>query len=264
LALDIIRGVHFLHSQSVTHRDIKSKNILLTAEGRAKISDVGLATILDDVSSSECFVGTFAWAAPEMLLGSFSTEKADIYSVGVVLWELATQEVPLRGCLRPPIVPEECPAELVRIIDACMAADPKDRPSAKNLYAMLLACPTTSDGSVAVGTASLVSSLPGSSEGSTALKAPSPIGSVAPPPNAGGKENGLAPWVPDPKRGHTEGMSSGGSTLRSLAGAFGKAVNPALRRVMRQIQKRMDPGRPEAAGKTAAAKQESGRVAAAV
>lgn len=137
--LSIVRGVHFLHANRVTHRDIKSKNVLLDAHGRAKISDVGLATFTNDPNAIPT-IGTLAWAgsaageplqclsvsfetvcaaelrsqlcsaeqcfphcalvlrsphaalstavlaAPELLTGGECTMKADLFSLGVVLW----------------------------------------------------------------------------------------------------------------------------------------------------------------------------------
>ncbi|KAK9807895.1 hypothetical protein WJX72_012418 [[Myrmecia] bisecta] len=142
IALDIARGLHFLHSNNVIHRDIKSKNILLTRDGRAKIADVGMAKILTDgYFSRDNALGTFAWAAPELLLGERCTEKVDIYSLGVVLWELLTQEVPIRGQTRSPNVPAECPQQVVDVVDWCLQREPKARPTAKQVYDRLLACP---------------------------------------------------------------------------------------------------------------------------
>lgn len=70
------------------------------------------------------------------------TEKADIYSMGVVLWEIITQEVPIRGAISmPPPDPIRAPAEVLQVVDMCMQPDPKARPSARELYSLLAACP---------------------------------------------------------------------------------------------------------------------------
>ncbi|KAK9816754.1 hypothetical protein WJX72_004692 [[Myrmecia] bisecta] len=142
IALDIARGVSFLHANNVIHRDLKSKNILLSADGCAKISDVGMAKMMTDGSYTHgTAAGTFAWAAPELLVGGRCNERVDIFSLGVVLWEVVTHEAPLRGEMRAPKVPEECPQELADLISVCMSQDPAARPSAKEVYARLQACP---------------------------------------------------------------------------------------------------------------------------
>ena len=73
VALDTARGLAFLHANRAVLRDIKSANILLSREGRAKICDVGMARCLGGgasvLSGSQSALGTFAWAAPELLLG---------------------------------------------------------------------------------------------------------------------------------------------------------------------------------------------------
>lgn len=67
--------------------------------------------------------------------------QVDIYSFGIVLWEIVTGERPLRGQTRELRVPEECPPEVDALISRCMAADPAARPSAKDIHEALLAIP---------------------------------------------------------------------------------------------------------------------------
>jgi serine/threonine protein kinase len=129
----------------------------------AKLSDVGLAKIVPQCSqeyarsnsklsdTTEILVsgaerlltlltsyirvvgGTWAWSAPECLLGLRWTSAADIYSFGVVLWELVTGEIPFRGDMREVNVPEECPVEVAKMISACWKLDPTQRPTAVEL-----------------------------------------------------------------------------------------------------------------------------------
>ena len=67
IALDIARGLHFLHSKKIVHFDLKSANVLLSRDFTAKIADVGLAKIMQQQFLSTLYcVGTFAWAAPEV------------------------------------------------------------------------------------------------------------------------------------------------------------------------------------------------------
>ncbi|GAB4814549.1 hypothetical protein N2152v2_001595 [Parachlorella kessleri] len=146
LALDIARGLHYLHARRIIHFDLKSNNILLSQDGTvAKIADVGLAAIVSHKYVSLTGLrGAFAWAAPEVLMGErHCSEKADIYSLGVVLWELVTCEVPQRGRMREPRVPEECPAEVALLIDRCLAVSPSSRPSAKEAFLSIQASPKT-------------------------------------------------------------------------------------------------------------------------
>ncbi|KAK9829623.1 hypothetical protein WJX72_006940 [[Myrmecia] bisecta] len=136
IALDVARGLHFLHSNKVMHSDLKSKNILLTKDySCAKIGDVGLARIMNSQYLSNAILGgTFAYAAPELLINARCSEKVDIYSFGVVAWEMATQETPQRGQLRGVKVPEECPVAIAQLIDDCLELDPANRPTARELF----------------------------------------------------------------------------------------------------------------------------------
>lgn len=105
-------------------------------DGTAKIADVGMAKVLnrDYVTG---VVSTLAWSAPEMLWGAKCTEKADIYSFGIVLWEICSGEAPERGRLRDLGVPEECPAEVRQLILECLEARPSLRPTALQLVERL-------------------------------------------------------------------------------------------------------------------------------
>ena len=103
--LDIIRGISYLHSRSqpIVHCDIKSPNILLSAKGNAKISDLGMSRVMltDHVSKSGTdMLGTWNWAAPELLTAQVVTHKVDIFSFGIIMYEIITGELPLRGGLR--------------------------------------------------------------------------------------------------------------------------------------------------------------------
>ncbi|KAL3142557.1 hypothetical protein ABBQ38_002877 [Trebouxia sp. C0009 RCD-2024] len=138
IALDIAKGLVFLHQNEVVHMDVKSKNILLDREYNvAKIADVGLARVLGNtVSTRGLPLGTFHYAAPELLVGdrNLVTEKVDIYSFGVVLWEIVTQDRGRRGQLRQTKVPDECPAEIEALIDRCVSKSPEARPTAREVH----------------------------------------------------------------------------------------------------------------------------------
>lgn len=144
VALDIARGLTAMHAVKVIHRDLKSKNVFLTKEFLAKIGDVGIAAVHSQgylTASAGQFIGTLAWSAPELLMNGRCTEKADIYSFGIVLWELATCKVPERGFVSLPGPSESCPTELATLIQKCLSYDPDDRPTAKETYEMILNLP---------------------------------------------------------------------------------------------------------------------------
>lgn len=134
IALDIASGLHYLHSRSckVVHLDLKSSNVLLSRNYRAKINDVGLSQVLplskSYIASGATF-GTFAWSAPEQLMGKRCTTSADIYSFGVVLWEVCSGETPVRGYMRQ-LTADDCPPEIDKLIQRCWEFDPTARPTA--------------------------------------------------------------------------------------------------------------------------------------
>ena len=155
VAADVCRGLAYLHGRGLVHLDVKSPNVLLGEGFRALVADVGLARVLRDddegdrvgggeigagsgtsvtATAATSSAGTFAWAAPELLLGRRVSEAADIYSLGVVLWELSTGEPPPPNRrLRALEVPEEAPAEVRDCIDRCLEEEPQKRPSAREM-----------------------------------------------------------------------------------------------------------------------------------
>jgi len=157
IAMDILAGLKYLHNKRIIHLDLKSSNILLrkscdpdwcsqVPQGyevnfRAKISDVGLSRMLPvsrEYISSTNLGGTWNWCAPEVILCSKCTPAADMFSFGVVLWEICTGEIPVRGRMRNVRVPLECPQEIADLIHACIdSEDPKARPTASDAFDIL-------------------------------------------------------------------------------------------------------------------------------
>eukprot|EP00208_Stichococcus_sp_RCC1054_P004899 CAMPEP_0206143468 /NCGR_PEP_ID=MMETSP1473-20131121/20656_1 /ASSEMBLY_ACC=CAM_ASM_001109 /TAXON_ID=1461547 /ORGANISM="Stichococcus sp, Strain RCC1054" /LENGTH=452 /DNA_ID=CAMNT_0053538889 /DNA_START=33 /DNA_END=1388 /DNA_ORIENTATION=+ len=143
IALDIARGLTYLHTINVVHGDLKSLNILLTRGWEvAKIGDVGVARFMnphktETDSKDGVAMGTFAYAAPEMLLGIDSGVKVDIFSFGVCLWEIVTGVFATRGRLHPPVVPEQCPQEIADLISMCIKKDPDERPTARQAFEIM-------------------------------------------------------------------------------------------------------------------------------
>jgi eukaryotic-like serine/threonine-protein kinase len=100
LAIQIARGLAFAHQQGLVHRDVKPQNVLLNGDGRAKVTDFGIARSLDvqrGMTQTGTVLGTSDYIAPEQAQGQRVDEHTDVYSLGVVLYELLTSEVPFPG-----------------------------------------------------------------------------------------------------------------------------------------------------------------------
>jgi len=157
------RGLLYLHSHSppIIHRDLKSANLLLDEALQVKICDFGLARLRqldDDKTPMTSKVGTFQWMAPELLLGRGQySEAVDVYSLGVVVWELLTGRVPYEGLssvdlivsvamdgLRPQPRPSFTPAQ-EQLLASLWSHEPNERSSLEALLTALpLALPLTS------------------------------------------------------------------------------------------------------------------------
>jgi serine/threonine protein kinase len=98
IAVDICAGMRFLHDSGIAHRDLKSANVLLDTDFRAKISDFGLSGFYaTQMTHMTGVAATPAWSAPEILLGESFSNSADVYSFGVIMWELFTERIPWDG-----------------------------------------------------------------------------------------------------------------------------------------------------------------------
>ncbi len=99
LAIPVCQGLSQAHQRGIIHRDIKSENILLTSEGRPKISDFGLAKLKGSgtITLAGKVLGTAAYMSPEQVQGEELDARSDIFSLGIVFYELLTGELPFKG-----------------------------------------------------------------------------------------------------------------------------------------------------------------------
>ena len=99
LALQVARALGYAHERGIVHRDVKPQNVILNEDGRAKVTDFGIARSLDvdGVTQTGTVLGTSDYIAPEQAQGQSVDAQTDVYSLGVVLYELLTGELPFRG-----------------------------------------------------------------------------------------------------------------------------------------------------------------------
>jgi len=129
----------YLASQDIIHRDLKPHNILVTSSWQAKVADFGLART--KVTTTMTRVGTPRWVAPEVVREERYSELADVYSFGVILWELQTEQVPFAQMSPLQIlskiayeklalvVPTDGVAAFNELMRHCLSDDPSLRPS---------------------------------------------------------------------------------------------------------------------------------------
>jgi serine/threonine protein kinase len=133
----------YLHAgvPPVLHRDLKSANILLDKSYTAKVCDFGLSRLKAHERSMTGNCGTVQWMAPEVLANKSYNEKADVFSYGIICWELLTRECPYEGMTaiqcalavlnrdRRPEIPKWCPQPLHALIRSCIKKNATERPN---------------------------------------------------------------------------------------------------------------------------------------
>ncbi|KAK8610274.1 hypothetical protein V6N13_081437 [Hibiscus sabdariffa] len=152
MALDVAKGMNYLHTShpTIVHRDLKTPNLLVDKNWVVKVCDFGLSRMKHHTFlSSKSTAGTPEWMAPEVLRNEPANEKCDVYSFGVILWELVTLRIPWKGLNPMQVVgavgfqnrrleiPEDVDPMVAQIIRECWQTEPHLRPSFAQLMSKL-------------------------------------------------------------------------------------------------------------------------------
>jgi predicted Ser/Thr protein kinase len=147
----IAAGMRHLHRYNVIHCDLATRNILLTSNAEPKISDFGLSRILENTNEATADIeaGPICWMAPETLQKQVYTKKSDIWSFGIMVYEIVAQRVPhekvnplkiatmIRDKYVTPKIPKNCPEILRELMHMCWNREPEQRPDFEAICTML-------------------------------------------------------------------------------------------------------------------------------
>ncbi|WOL18901.1 serine/threonine-protein kinase STY46 [Canna indica] len=151
VAIDVSKGMNYLHQNNIIHRDLKAANILMDENEASnfricclivvKVADFGVARVKADSGVMTAETGTYRWMAPEVIEHKPYDHKADVFSFGIVLWELLTAKIPyeyltplqaavgvVQKGLRPTI-PKNTHPKLAELLEKCWQQDPASRPN---------------------------------------------------------------------------------------------------------------------------------------
>ena len=147
IAIGICEALGYAHNHGIVHRDLKPENILLTPEGEVKLGDFGLArSVVSRITSSGAIIGTTFYLAPELAMGTGYDGRADLYALGVMLYEMTTGQLPFSGDDQLAVISQhihaplaqprarnlEIPPALDELIIKLLQKDPERRPACAN------------------------------------------------------------------------------------------------------------------------------------
>ncbi|XP_022762263.1 serine/threonine-protein kinase STY46-like [Durio zibethinus] len=149
VAIDVSKGMNYLHQNNIIHRDLKAANLLMDENDVVKVADFGVARVKAQSGVMTAETGTYRWMAPEVIEHKPYDHKADVFSFGIVLWELLTGKLPyeyltplqaavgvVQKGLRPTI-PKHTNPKLAELLERCWQKDPTLRPDFSEIIEIL-------------------------------------------------------------------------------------------------------------------------------
>ena len=141
IAIQVSLGLEAAHNVGIIHRDVKPQNIIISTDGKVKLSDFGIAKAINSNTITANVMGSVHYSSPEQVRGGFSDAKSDIYSLGITMYEMVTGRVPFDGdttvaiaikhlqeeIVPPSIYTPDLPYSLEQIILKCTQKDPGRR-----------------------------------------------------------------------------------------------------------------------------------------
>lgn len=121
IAIQVARGIEAAHNKAITHRDIKPQNIMISTDGKVKVTDFGIAKAISSNTISSDAMGSVHYASPEQARNGFIDGRSDIYSLGIVMYEMATGRVPFDGDSTVAVAIQHLQEEMV--VPSAYAAD---------------------------------------------------------------------------------------------------------------------------------------------
>ncbi|XP_075654463.1 serine/threonine-protein kinase STY17-like isoform X2 [Castanea sativa] len=149
VAIDVSKGMNYLHQNNIIHRDLKTANLLMDENDIVKVADFGVARVQTPSGVMTAETGTYRWMAPEVIEHKAYDHKADVFSFGIVLWELLTGELPY-SLLTPlqaavgvvqkgirPTIPKNTYPRLAELLERCWQQDTAQRPNFSEIIEIL-------------------------------------------------------------------------------------------------------------------------------
>ncbi len=165
ISRQICLGLHAIHDNGILHRDLKPANIIIDSRGKARITDFGIAGVEQEIQGKKEIIGTPAYMSPEQITGKEVTAKSDIYSLGLLLYEIFTGKQAIKGesfnelieihqsqtPTNPSTFVENIDPLVEKIINRCLEKEPSDRPKSALQVALSLPGGNPLEAAIAAG-----------------------------------------------------------------------------------------------------------------